>query len=114
MEVVGLTVDLPVSDLERSVGFYSELFQRQPDLSSEPGVAEWVLRRDPDLALRIVATHTLGTGIRVGIAVDDVESERLRLASPVPVVTKPGIVASFARRDPDGHQVVLWQDLMRS
>ncbi len=107
-------MDLPVSELGRSVGFYSELFQREPDLRPEPGVAEWVLRRDPDLALRIVATDTLACMLRVGIAVTDVESERQRLASPAAIVTKPGIIASLSLRDPDGHHVVLWQDLMRS
>ncbi|MCU1360383.1 MAG: hypothetical protein JWN99_1672 [Ilumatobacteraceae bacterium] len=114
MEVVGLTVDLPVSDVRGSVEFYSELFQREPDLSPEPGIAEWVLRRDPDLALRIVGTDALTAELRVGIAVIDVELQRQRLASPATVVTKPGVIASLTLRDPDGHHVVLWQDLMQS
>ncbi len=113
MDVVGLTVDVPVSDLATSVAFYSHVLGRDPDLRPAAAMVEWVMHRDPELAIRLVVADDRAARLRVGIGVADIESERQRLAPSAEVATKPGIISTLALEDPDGHQVVLWQDLMR-
>jgi len=113
VDVVGLTVDVPVSDLAASVAFYAEVLGRAPDLRPAANMAEWILHRDPELAIRLVVSSDRSARLRVGIGVADIQFERDRLAPSAELVTKPGIISTLQLEDPDGHQVVLWQDLMR-
>jgi catechol 2,3-dioxygenase-like lactoylglutathione lyase family enzyme len=116
MEVVGLTVDLPVRSLDAARHFYDAVMARPPDLNPA-GTAEWILRRDPEVALRVVETDVavLCSG-RLGLGVADVDAEHARLRpllDRVPDVRrKPGVIATLELTDPSGNRIVLWQDLL--
>jgi hypothetical protein len=116
MEVVGLTVDLPVRSLDAARPFYDAVMARPPDLNPA-GTVEWILRRDPEVALRVVETDVavLCSG-RLGLGVADVDAERARLSpllDRVPDVRrKPGVIATLELTDPSGNRIVLWQDLL--
>ena len=111
-----MTVDLPVHSLDAARPFYDAVIARPPDLNPA-GTAEWILRRDPEVALRVVETNVPGLcSGRLGIGVADVESERARLSTLfdcVPDVRrKPGVIATLELTDPSGNLIVLWQDLL--
>jgi len=116
MDVVGVNVDLPVTSLDAARRFYEAVIGRPADLNP-PGMAEWTLRLDPEVALRIVQTSSPSPGSgRVGIGVVDVEAERVRVSQLLEVVpdvrTKPGVIAKLELTDPSGNHVTLWQDLL--
>ncbi len=116
MDLVGMTADVPVRSVDRAVPFYRTVLGRAPDLRPHPDLAEWVLRRDPELALRVVAAADATGGARVGLAVLSVEDERKRLLASWPdlaaVTVRPAVIATLELRDPDGNRIVLWQDLL--
>lgn len=116
MEVVGLTVDLPVRSLDAVRRFYEAVISRPPDLDS-PSTAEWILRREPEFALRVVETAApVLWSSRLGIGVADVDAEHARLRPQldrVPDVRRrPGVIATLELTDPSGNRIVLWQDLL--
>jgi predicted enzyme related to lactoylglutathione lyase len=118
VNLVGVTTDLPVSDLGRAVTFYAMLFDRPPNLLPPGGPAEWIMHRDPEIAVRLVAAAPPRPGgARIGLGVADVDAERDRLAGqvnqPLRVTRKPGVIATLELRDPDANLVVVWQDLLR-
>lgn len=113
--ITGITIDVPISALEDARRFYSLVFGRTADLEPDSHTAEWILTNDPQIAVRLVESPP-SMSIRVGIGVADVEAERERLAAVIdkapPVDVHPGVIALLELRDPDGHRVVLWQDLL--
>ncbi|MEN3362158.1 MAG: hypothetical protein V7637_6140 [Mycobacteriales bacterium] len=122
MDVLGITTDLPVSALPAAIPFYTAVIGRPADLAPDDRTAEWILHRDPEIALRLIESRadrpdepTPGT-VRVGIGVPDADTERDRLLGQLPevpaVVTRPGVIALLELRDPDGNRVVLWHDLL--
>ena len=116
VDVVGVNVDLPVTSLEAARPFYDAVIGRPSDLNP-PAMAEWILRRDPEVALRLVETDSPNPGSgRVGIGVPDVEAERTRLSTllhSVPDVRrKAGVIAKLELTDPSGNKLTLWQDLL--
>lgn len=115
MDIVGITTDVPVGELERAVAFYETVLGRGPDLRPDQQTAEWILRRDPEIAVRLTA-RAERTAVRIGLGVADVDAERDRLCGVLPDVPpvrcKPGVIALLELRDPDGNLVVLWQDLL--
>jgi hypothetical protein len=116
VDVAGMNVDLPVSSLESARPFYEAVIGRPADLNP-PAMAEWILRHDPEIALRLVETDspTPGSG-RVGIGVVDVDAEGTRLRTLLPDVpdvrTKVGVIAKLDLTDPSGNHLTLWQDLL--
>ncbi len=81
-------------------------------------MVEWILRRDPEVALRLVDTDTPAPGsARFGIGVADLEAEHTRLRtllSDTPEVqTKPGVIAKLDLKDPSDNHVTIWQDLLQ-
>jgi hypothetical protein len=95
VDIVGVNVDLPVTSLEAARPFYDAVIGRPSDLNP-PAMAEWILRRDPEVALRLVETDSPNPGSgRVGIGVPDVEAERTRLSTllhSVPDVRRKAVV----------------------
>jgi catechol 2,3-dioxygenase-like lactoylglutathione lyase family enzyme len=119
VDVLGVTVDLPVSELTGSLPFYRAVLGRNPDLRPDDRTMEWILRRDPEIAVRVVARtagQPAGVPVRLGLGVADLDAERDRLQSLVPdlpaVQSKPGVIALLELHDPDGNLVVIWQDLL--
>ena len=119
MDIVGVTIDVPVVELGRALPFYSTLLGRGPDLRPDDRTLEWILHRSPEIAVRVVAwadRHEDGAPVRLGLGVADVDAEHERLLDAVPelrpVRRKPGVIALLELRDPDGNLVVLWQDLL--
>ena len=111
-----MNVDLSVTSLEAARPFYEAVIGRPADLNP-PAMAEWILRRDPEVALRLVETDSPSPGSgRVGIGVPDLEAERTRLSTlldSVPDVrTKVGVIAKLELTDPSGNHFTLWQDLL--
>lgn len=111
-----MNVDLPMASLEAARPFYAAVIGRPPDLNP-PAMAEWILHRDPEIAIRLVETDSPSPGSgRVGIGVPDVEAERRRLSELLPsvpdVARKPGVIAKLKLIDPSGNHVTLWQDLL--
>jgi catechol 2,3-dioxygenase-like lactoylglutathione lyase family enzyme len=104
-----------VTDLDRSIAFYSTLFGAAPTVR-HPDYAKWMLE-DPRVNFAISQGHTAGTGIEhVGIQVDSdaelaVLAERLAAADE-PAQAEPESRCCYAAssktwtRDPDG---VIWE-----
>ncbi len=122
MDILGITTDLPVSALPAAVPFYTAVLGRPADLTPDDRTAEWILHRDPEIALRLIESRAdrpdepaPGT-VRVGIGVPDANVERDRLLTELPDVppvrTRPGVIALLELRDPDGNRLVLWHDLL--
>jgi hypothetical protein len=112
---LGLTVDIPVTAATKPGAFYETLLGRGPDLHTDGVVTEWILARAPELAIRLVYRERVLEPVRVGIAVADLNQERtcLEHVPDIPQIeVKPGIIATLTLTDPDGNQVVLWQDLL--
>lgn len=111
-----MNVDVAVTSLAAARPFYEAVIGRPADLDP-PNMAEWILHREPEIAVRVVETDSRDAGTtRVGIGVVDVEGERVRLSAllaDVPdVARKPGVIAKLKLVDPDGNAVTLWQDLL--
>ncbi len=117
MELVGITVDVPVSNLAASEAFYAVILGRRPDRGAGSALVEWILHRAPEIAVRLAAGRAVDPDrVRVGFAVADLDEERRRLADALPDVptisTRPGVIAELTLHDPDGYRVVVWQDLL--
>jgi hypothetical protein len=115
VELRGFTTDVFVSSAA-SWAFWEMLVGRPPDLRPDGQTAEWRLRRDPEIALRVrVDPERAGSG-RIGLGVADVQQARAELATRITdlpeVVVKPGVIATMALRDPDGNEAVVWEDLL--
>ena len=111
-----MNVDLPVTSLEAARPFYEAVLGRPADLNP-PAMAEWILHRDPEIAIRLVETDSPSPGSgRMGIGVPNVEAARTRLSDLLPSVPdvqrKPGVIAKLKLTDPSGNHVTLWQDLL--
>ncbi len=112
-------VNLTVSDLDRSIAFYSELFAVEPAVRKSD-YAKWMLE-DPKLNFAL-STHGSSFGIdHIGIEAEH-ENElaeirgRLEQAAS-PVFDQPDVTCCYARstkawiRDPDG---VAWETFFSS
>jgi catechol 2,3-dioxygenase-like lactoylglutathione lyase family enzyme len=122
VDILGITTDLPVSALPLAVPFYTAVLGRPADLAPDDRTAEWILHRDPEIALRLIESRSdrpdeasPGT-VRVGIGVPDAAAERTRLLAHFPelppVAVRPNVIALLELPDPDGNRLVLWQDLL--
>lgn len=115
MELTGITTDVPVADLTAARSFYETLFGRAADVLAGVDTMEWILRRDPEVALRLVVSREV-SAVRVGLGVADVEAERSRLLLTWPglpaVQARRGVIATLDLEDLDGNRVVVWQDLL--
>jgi hypothetical protein len=115
MEVTGWTTDVFVSSAD-AWSFWQAVIGRPPDLRPDDATAEWIVRRTPEIALRVrVDPARAGCG-RVGIGVDDLGAARTELAArcrDLPDVrTVARVISSMELRDPDGNVVAIWQDLL--
>lgn len=115
MDLVGVTADVPVVQLDRSRPFYEAVLGRPADLAPEEHTLEWILHRDPEIIVRLVEWVATGA-VRLGLGVADLRAERTRLArtlTDVPAISRrPGVIAVLELIDPDRNKIVLWQDLL--
>jgi predicted enzyme related to lactoylglutathione lyase len=119
MSFRGITVDVPVSDLERARSFYEWWHGRPADLTPNPDVVEWILHSTPQVAFRVVLDPDRAGTARVGVGVDDLEQERDRLTGTrvrvaAEITRIPGVIALFQLEDDDGNKLVYWEDLLQS
>jgi hypothetical protein len=117
MSFRGVTVDVPVRDLEQARLFYEWWHGRQADLMPNPAVLEWILHAEPQVAFRVMLDPDRAGTARVGVGVDDVEQERARLAETrtafaAQITRIPGVIALLELEDDDGNNVVYWEDLL--
>ena len=98
---------LNCSNLETSVGWFSELFHREPDSRPMKGLAEW---HYGDLAgfQLFEKAEDAGHGT-LTLVVEDIEGEHRRLveAGLKPGEVEPGKNTLVRLNDPDGNLVVL-------
>ena len=112
-----LLVQLAVSDLDRSIAFYTEIL----GFELEARIAEISWARltfgIEDVTIGLGEKESLGSGtLSLNFGVDDIEkSRRLLEARGVefdgPILIVPGIVKLLDFRDPDGHRIRLAEDL---
>jgi hypothetical protein len=55
MHITGVTSDIPVRNLAESRSFYATVLGRDPDLTPNDRTLEWILHRDPEIAVRLTA-----------------------------------------------------------
>lgn len=107
MKISGVTVGLPVSDLDRSSGWYERVLERGgPDLRPVDTVVEYDLG-GAWLQLGLDEPRPGNTVVRFGVP--DVRAERDRLIdlgiAVDELIDVPGVVAYFEFDDPDGHRL---------
>lgn len=107
MSVEKIFAHLDCRDLALSVGWYSKLFERQPDERPMPGLAEWHHGAQSGLQL-FERAETAGMGtLTLGVSNLSQEAERLESEG---VKGERGQATAFELlqlRDPDGNLVVL-------
>ncbi|WP_336969016.1 VOC family protein [Sphingobium aromaticiconvertens] len=110
MALTAIFAQLSCSRLEESIGWFTQVFGRDPDARPMPGLAEWHEGQGAGFQLFEAADHA-GHGT-LTLIVSDVASDRARL---VEAGLEPGPVeaadyTSICRmRDPDSNLVVLAQ-----
>jgi catechol 2,3-dioxygenase-like lactoylglutathione lyase family enzyme len=109
MRATGVTVGIPVRDLDRATAWYRSAFQLgDPDLQPVEGLVEFDL--GPFwLQLAHRPQDAGGRGITVNLSVADAGAERQRLADLGHDVSDleryEGVVEFFELRDPDGNTI---------
>lgn len=115
MDVMNVTVGLPVSDLARSVEWYRQILQLpDPDLEPAEGVVEFKV--GPIwLQLGEGSTTRSDAEVVLRLDVDDAIEQRGRLEAAELTVGKlervPGVVEYFDFPDPDGNVLSLYSEL---
>lgn len=105
-------VVIPVSDLQKSRDWYSQLFGKTPDLEPFPGNVEykvggaWVQISKGDV-------KASGWSLQLGVSDLSRERERLREGGIDATETKtvPEVISYFDLRDPDGNAMRWFQVL---
>lgn len=114
VEILSVTVGLPVKDLSHAVPWYRRaLGLAEPDLQPAAGVVEFQV--GPIwLQLSEEATDRSGAETVTRFGVTDADAERARLvalAVPVgPIERVPGVVTYFNLVDPDGNVLSLYSE----
>ena len=115
MEIVSVTIGLPVTDLAESIDWYRRVLELpEPDLEPAEGVVEW---RVGPVWLQLMEAEGASTGcsavLRLGVA--DVRARREQLlAAGVDVGAVehvPGAVDYVDVTDPDGNTLSLYTEL---
>lgn len=111
MRVTSATVGFPVTDLEASRSFYSQVFGLgEPDRETVEDVLEWDLG---PVWLQIFPADPRGASqLAVRFGVDDVVAEHQRLVDAglavEDIVRVEGTLEFFDFRDPDGHLITVY------
>jgi glyoxylase I family protein len=113
MKITGVTMQLDVSDITRSRGFYDELFGREPEIIVDDDTQEYEVH--PGFWLQLARTDDPTATSRLRLGTDDIEAARAEIAGRgvevTPIDTVPEVVAWCDFTDPDGHPLGLYQDL---
>lgn len=112
VDVSSVTVGLPVSDLDRAIGWYQRTFALDgPDLEPADGVVEFQLG-PLWLQLGQESTARSGAEVVVRLGVPDATSQHARLVAlgiaPGPLQHVEGAVDYFAFSDPDGNRLSIY------
>ncbi len=114
LSVVGVTIQLHVSDFAAGTNWYTRLLGRPPDLTPHADLWEWEIL--PKCYLQVGGgTRASGSGpVHLGVA--DVAAERERVRDALGIVMSPierveGVVAWCTFEDPWGNQLGLFEDL---
>ncbi|WP_436535442.1 VOC family protein [Actinoplanes sp. HUAS TT8] len=117
----GLTLQIPVGDVEAGRRFYAGLFEREPDFAPHDDFLEWRVLAGVEVWWQVVGqpdgVRPLGSRIR--LRVDDVRAAtqrahaRLGVAAS-PITTLPGVVSFSDFDDPWGNRIGFYQDLVPS
>ncbi|WP_462249595.1 VOC family protein [Ekhidna sp.] len=101
------TFSFPVSNLEASTEWYSDLLSNTNAISPAEGVVEFELNEKTWLQLFEGESSTNTAILR--LEVNDIQSEHKRLKilgiSPTNIELVPGVVSYFDFKDPDGNQL---------
>jgi predicted enzyme related to lactoylglutathione lyase len=117
----GLTLQIPVGDIEAGRRFYTALFGRGPDFAPHHDFLEWRVLAGVELWWQVVgmteAFQPLAT--RVRLLVDDVRvaARHVETALGVPasaVTTLPSVVKFINFEDPWGNRLGYYQDIVPS
>lgn len=117
MDLVGLTLDVFVSNSTKSFEFWRRIMGRQPDLVQGPDLHEWQLWSTPEVNIRIVVDSLRAGHGRVALGVADLGRAIVTLREDFPDIqepyVKPNVIATVSIEDPDGNIVTVWQDLLQ-
>lgn len=96
----------PVSDLEKSIEWYSAFFGREPDQRPMDGIAEWRMGASSWVQ---VSTGIEAVGrTAFSVAVDDLDefrAERVAAGIELSEIVDYGFVRMVDAKDPDGNDV---------
>ncbi len=105
-------VEIQVSDLPKSRGWYSRLFGKAPDLEPFEGNVEFKIG---GAWVQIVAGKPQPSSWNLQVEVRDLSRERERLRDAkidaTEIKTAPGIISWFDLKDPDGNAMRWYQVL---
>jgi len=117
----GMTLQLPVGDIEAGRRFYATLLGRGPDFTPHDDFLEWRVLPGVELWWQVVGMDGPFPPLtaRVRLRVDDVRAAARRVASELgvvasPVTTLPGVVSFINFEDPWGNQLGYYEDIVPS
>ena len=121
MRPSGMTLQIPVGDIEVGRRFYATLFGRDPDFTPHDDFLEWRVLPGVELWWQVVgmAGEFPPLPTRVRLRVDDVRAAARRVESSLgvvtpPVTTLPGVVSFIDFEDPWGNRLGCYQDIVPS
>ncbi|NQX28143.1 hypothetical protein HQQ81_12420 [Microbacteriaceae bacterium VKM Ac-2854] len=113
MKLTGVTLQLDVSDIDRSRAFYDALFGKEPEIVVDDDTQEYEVH--PGFWLQLARNDDPSTIPRLRLGTDDIDAARAEIADRgieiTPVDTVPEVVKWCDFNDPDGHPLGLYQDL---
>lgn len=115
MAITTVLAGISVSDMERSIGWYSQLVNREVSDCPMDSVAEWRLVDGGSIQLSLAPNTAGSSRVTVGVGVDDIDAlaaditDRGIPVEPVDVASGMFRIATVAH--PDGNEVTFAQDL---
>lgn len=110
MTIQNVLASVPVTDLEASIRWYAAIFERRPDKTPMPEVAEWAFPRGGWLQV-YAGPERAGHG-SFTLAVDDLDASVRKLAA-LGIDTSKRVDGPHVRtvmiKDPDGNSIAFAQ-----
>jgi predicted enzyme related to lactoylglutathione lyase len=117
----GLTLQIPVTDVEAGRRFYTALFGREPDFAPHEDFLEWRVLAGVEVWWQVVGIvedfRPLATRVRLGV--DDVrvaaqQAESQLGVAPSRAITLPGVVSFVDFDDSWGNRLGFYEDVVPS